>query len=134
MDGCRHALDPGWCYLCRIDGAGVEPHVAWGLEDWDPEQLDTWDRAIGPMTAVQAAYLQFLCTEFGLPFDGTLTQGEVALVVDSFGDEPMSEAQALTLEQLAARAGAPMPEGLTYGEARVQIRRLVALQGLRAAG
>jgi hypothetical protein len=134
MDACRHGSDAQWCYLCRIDEAGVDARVAWGLEDWETAELDAWEDAAGPMTAQQAAYLHFLCQEFGLPFDDTLTEGEVALVVDSFAREPMSDAQALTLQHLAGRAGVEVPTGLSYGEARGQIRRLVALQGLRAAG
>jgi hypothetical protein len=135
MDGCSHALDPTWCYLCRIDAAGVEPHVAWGLEDWDQPRLEAWEDANGPMTDQQAAYLRFLCDEFGVAFDAGLNEGEVALVVDSFVAEPMTDAQGLTLERLAERVGTGSEvEALSYGQARAEIRRLVALKGLRAAG
>jgi hypothetical protein len=34
---------------------------------------------------------------------------------------------------LCEKSGAPIASGLTYGEARGQIRKLVALRGLRSA-
>jgi Protein of unknown function (DUF3072) len=124
-------MDVGWCYLCRIDRSGVDPRAAWGLDVLDDED-DPLQRT-GPMQPSQEGFLRFLCQEFGEVFDDTLTEGEATLVVESFLDEPMSDAQGRTLAWLAEQAGATVDEDLTYGQARTQIRRLVALRGLRSA-
>jgi hypothetical protein len=132
MDTCEHAMDRGWCYLCHVEAADVDPRAAWGLDVWDAPETP-WERRVAPMTPGQAGYLRFLCREFGEPFDDTLTEGEASVVVESFLDEPMSDRQARTLMWLCEKSGAPIASGLTYGEARGQIRKLVALRGLRSA-
>ena len=132
MDPCQHGMDQTWCYLCRVDGSGADPRSAWGLDVWDASPLP-WERRIEPMTPTQKGYLRFLCREFGAEFDATLSEGETDVVIESFLDEPMNESQARTLEWLSAQAGKPFDAGLTYGEARGQIRKLVALRGLRSA-
>jgi hypothetical protein len=108
-------MDADWCYLCRIERSGVDPRAAWGLElqEWDGDPL----LRTGPMQPSQSSFLRFLCDEFAEGFDGTLTEGEAAVVVESFLDEPMSDAQARTLAWLAEHAGAPVDEALTYGQA-----------------
>jgi hypothetical protein len=130
MERCQHGMETAWCYRCRVETCGEEPRAAWGLDTVEHDD----DLALtGPMTADQAAELRFLCAEFGESFDPTLTEGEAATVVGTFLDEPMSASQAQTLAWLSERAGAEAPTDLTYGRARSQIRRLVALRGLRSA-
>jgi len=85
------------------------------------------------MSATRVRYLRFLCDEFDVPFDDTLTEGEAAVVTISFLEEPMTESQARTLAWFADHAIGAAGGSLTYGEARRQIRRLVALRGLRSA-
>jgi hypothetical protein len=132
METCAHAMDLRWCYLCHVEESLADPRAVWGLDVWDaPEQ--PWERRTEPMTASQAGYLRFLCEEFGDRFDATLTEGEASVVVDSFLDEPMSDRQARTLMWLCEKSGAPMGQGLSYGQARAQIRKLVAIRGLRSA-
>ena len=123
-------MDGAWCYRCRVESCGEDPRAAWGL---DTAEHDDDLSLIGPMTADQAAELRFLCAEFGEAFDPTLTEGEAAIVVGTFLDEPMSASQSATLAWLSERSGAEAPTGLTYGTARSAIRRLVALRGLRSA-
>jgi len=131
MERCAHGMERDWCYLCRIDASGADPRIAWGLDAWDDED-DPEDR-IGPMPPGRAAYLRFLCQEFGDTFDPTLNDGESSIVVESFLAEPMTDAQARTLVFLSQLVGAePEPE-LTYGRARSTIRRLVAQRGLKSA-
>ena len=130
MERCQHGMEPAWCYRCRVEGCGEDPRAAWGLET--AEHRD--DLALtGPMTPDQASELRFLCGEFGETFDATLTEGEAAVIVGTFLDEPMSQEQAATLTWLSERTGAEAPSELTYGQARSAIRRLVALRGLRSA-
>ena len=124
-------MDIGWCYLCRLERSGVDPRTAWGLDVLDDEG-DPLLRT-GPMQPRQEGFLRFLCHEFATAFDDTLSEGEATLVVESFLDEPMSDEQARTLAWLATQAGVTVDEDLTYGQARTQIRRLVALRGLRSA-
>src|SRR5262245_49237530 len=131
MGRCAHGMERDWCYLCRIDASGVDPRAAWGLDVWDDEG-EPEDR-IGPMASSRAAYLGFLCEEFGETFDPTLNDGESSIVLESLLAEPMTEPQARTLFFLSQLTGSE-PEGqLTYGEARSKIRRLVAHRGLRSA-
>ncbi len=102
----------------------------WGLETAE----HTGDLTLaGAMAPDQAAELRFLCQEFGEAFDATLTEGEAAVVIGTFLDEPMSESQASTLGWLTERTGGEPPGELSYGKARSAIRRLVALRGLRSA-
>ena len=35
MEPCNHGMDAEWCYLCRIERSGVDPHAAWGLDVTD---------------------------------------------------------------------------------------------------
>lgn len=123
-------MDPGWCYPCRLDASGVAPHAAWGLDTAEHEPDLRHD---GPMGPDQVAEVRFLCGEFGEPFDPKLTEGEAAVVVHSFLDEPMSESQARTLAWLSERAGIVMDADLNYGRARTTVRRLLAVRGLRSA-
>ena len=131
MERCGHGMEHPWCYLCRIESSGVDPRAAWGLDAWDDEG-DPKDR-IGPMTPARASYLRFLCEEFGETFDPSLTDGESAIVLDSFLSEPMTDAQARTLFFLGQLVGAEPETDLTYGVARSKIRRLVAHRGLKSA-
>ncbi|HEX9299042.1 MAG TPA: hypothetical protein VF968_02820 [Actinomycetota bacterium] len=85
------------------------------------------------MSIAQASYLRFLCEEFDEIFDPSLTDGESAIVVESFLDEPMTDSQARTLFFLSQVVGAEADTGLTYGQARSKIRSLVALRGLKSA-
>ena len=133
MDRCGHGMDAAWCYLCRIDASGVAPSLAWGLEDEDAPGVDDYENFTGPMSAERARYLRFLCDEFDVPFDDTLTEGESAVVTISFLEEPMTDPQSRTLAWFAGDAAATADARLTYGEARQKIRRLVALRGLRSA-
>ena len=130
MERCHHGMEAVRCYRCRVEGCGEEPRAAWGL---DTAEHDDDLSLTGPMTPDQAAELRFLCCEFGEGFDDTLTEGEAAVVVGTFLDEPMSDPQFATLAWLSERAGAEAPTDLTYGQARSAIRRLVALRGLRSA-
>ena len=131
MEGCVHSMEPAWCFLCRIERSGADPRTAWGLnareDDRDPE-----DRP-GPMTLGQASYLRFLCGEFEETFDPSLTDGQSAIVVASFLDEPMTDSQARTLFFLSQVVGTEADTGLTYGPARAKIRSLVAIRGLKSA-
>ena len=124
-------MDPAWCYLCRIDMSGADPRAAWGLDVWD--DLEPFETRTGPMTLGQASYLRFLCEEFSEGFDASLNEGEAVVVIESLLNEPMSHRQSQTLAWLSERAGSPFEDTLTYGQARTQIRRLVALRGLRSA-
>lgn len=132
MESCVHGMGPAWCYLCRVDGSGLDPRTAWGL-DLTGDEGSTWGSRVGRMAPMQAEYLQFLCEEFGEAFDSTLSEDEAAIVIDDVAHEPMSESQARTLAWLCERAGEETPNELTYGEARAQIRRLVAVRGVRSA-
>lgn len=132
MDVCGHAMDRGWCYLCHVEGSEADPRAIWGLDVWDGPE-GPWEQRTEPMTRSQASYLRFLCGEFGERFDDTLTEGEASVVVESFLGEPISDRQARTLMWLCEKSGAPMAKDLSYGQARSQIRKLVALRGLRSA-
>jgi hypothetical protein len=123
-------MDPVWCYPCRIDGSGVSARAGWGLDTAEHEP-DT--RHAGPMTSDQREELRFLCGEFEVSFDGGLTEGEAAIVVHSFLDEPMSISQRRTLGWLSERVGSTVDDDLSYGKARSAIRRFIALRGLRSA-
>jgi hypothetical protein len=131
MEGCVHGMEPGWCFLCRIERSGADPRTAWGLNARD-DVLDPDDRP-GPMSLAQASYLRFLCEEFEEIFDPSLTDGQSAIVVASFLDEPMTNAQARTLFFLSQAVGMDADTGLTYGQARSKIRGLVAIRGLKSA-
>jgi len=123
-------MDAEWCYLCRIERSGVDPHAAWGLDtDDDRDPL----LRTGLMLPGQERFLRFLCDEFAEGFDDTLNEGEAAIIVESFLDEPMSEVQARTLAWLSEHAGMPADDRLSYGQARTEIRRLVAIRGLKSA-
>jgi len=130
MERCGHGLEQAWCYLCRIEDSGVEPHVAWGLEDADAPGVDDYENYTEPMSPIRMRYLSFLCQEFGVPFDETLNEGEASVVTISFLEEPLTESQARTLGWFAGNRGGTADTGLTYAEARQKIRRLVALRGL----
>jgi len=130
--GCQHGMDPSWCYLCRIDGSGVDAHTAWGLDDGDAPTIDSFEAFTDPMSATQARYVAFLCGEFGVTFDPTLNEGEGAVIVISFLEEPMTASQTQTLGWLVEHGGGTVDAQLTYGEARARIRRLVALRGLKS--
>jgi hypothetical protein len=130
MERCQHGMDTAWCYQCRVEAAGEDARAVWGLETAEHE--DDLELS-GPMTPHQRAELRFLCAEFGEAFDGSLTEGEAAVVTGTFLDEPMSEPQRASLAWLSERAGAEAPDALTYGQARSVIRRLIALRGLRSA-
>ena len=131
MERCAHGMEPGWCYLCRIEASGVDPRAAWGLDVWDDEGEP--EERIGPMRPSRAAYLRFLCDEFGDTFDPTLNDGESSIVLESFLAEPMTDTQARTLYFLGQLTGSEPETGLTYGQARSKIRRLVAHRGLKSA-
>jgi hypothetical protein len=133
MDRCAHGMDAAWCYLCRIEASEVAPHVAWGLEDDDAPGVEDYEGYTGAMSAERSSYLRFLCDEFGVPFDDTLNEGEAAVVTISFLEEPMTEPQARTLAWFAGNAAGTSDQALSYGEARLKIRRLVALRGLKSA-
>ncbi len=62
------------------------------------------------MSIGQASYLRSLCEGSEETFDPSLTDGESAIVVESFLDEPMTDSQA-----------------------RTKIRSLVAIRGLKSA-
>lgn len=134
MEGrCQHGMEPSWCYLCHLETADVDSRVIWGLEDDEGPTLDDWETWTGPMPSDQERYLRFLCAEFGVPFDETLREGEAAVVIISFLEEPMLERQARTLTWLSEHAGVAVDERSDYAAARATIRRLVALRGLRSA-
>lgn len=130
MNPCGHGMDPAWCYPCRIEGSEVPASAGWGLDTVDHEPDARFD---GPPCRSQQQELRFLCAEFDAEFDGSLTEGETAIVIHSFLDESLSEQQERTLDWLCGRLGSPVESGLTYGKARSTIRRLVALRGLRSA-
>jgi hypothetical protein len=130
MSSCGHGMDPGWCYPCRIESSGVSARAAWGL---DTAEHAPDVRHGGPMAPDQAEELRFLCAEFDVTFDPSLTEGEAAIVVHSFLDEPPSDEQERSLGWLCERVGAQTEPGLTYGKARSSIRRFIALRGLRSA-
>jgi hypothetical protein len=77
------------------------------------------------MSIGQASYLR--------SFDPSLTDGESAIVVESFLDEPVADSQARTLFFLSQVVGIQADTGLTYGQARTKIRSLVAIRGLKSA-
>jgi len=85
------------------------------------------------MRLSQASYLRFLCEEFEETFDPSLTDGESAIVVESFLDEPMTDSQARTLFFLSQIVGTEADTGLTYGQARTKIRGMVAIRNLKSA-
>lgn len=130
MSPCNHGMDRSWCYPCRIENGGVSARAGWGL---DTAEHSPDARHGGPMASDQAEELRFLCAEFGADFDPTLTEGEAAIVIHSFLDEPLSEAQERSLGWLSERVGSELEPGLTYGKARSAIRRFIALRGLRSA-
>jgi hypothetical protein len=101
-------MEPAWCFLCRIERSGADPRTAWGLNAWE-DVRDPEDRR-GPMSIGQASYLRSLCEGFEETFDPSLADGESAIVVESFLDEPMTDSQA-----------------------RTKIRSLVAIRGLKSA-
>jgi hypothetical protein len=101
-------MEQAWCFLCRIERSGADPRTAWGLNAWEDER-DPQDRR-GPMSIGQASYLRSLCEGSEETFDPSLIDGEWAIVVDSFLDEPMTDSQA-----------------------RTKIRSLVAIRGLKSA-
>src|SRR5262245_27922049 len=127
MDTCAHGMDASWCYLCRIDGYGVEPQVLWGILD---DELADERRDTGPMVPELEGYLRFLCDELDLSFDPTFTQGEAARVIPSLLTDPANDGQGRTLAALGEDVGVEAP---TYGDARSKIRRLIALRGMRSA-
>ena len=133
MEPCAHGMEQAWCYLCRIESSGVDAPVAWGLEDDDAPGVDDYESFTDPMSATRVRYLRFLCDEFDVPFDDTLTEGEAAVVTISFLEEPMTESQTRTLAWFADHGNGTTDPSLTYGVARRTIRRLVALRGLRSA-
>jgi hypothetical protein len=133
MERCGHGMEPTWCYICRIEASGVDPQVAWGLEDGDGPGVDDYETYTEPMSASRVRYLRFLCEEFGVTFDDTRNEGEAAVVTISFLEEPMTRSQARTLGWFADHGSGTSDASLTYGEARQKIRRLVALRGLRSA-
>jgi len=131
MEGCVHGMEPAWCYVCRIERSGADPRTAWGFNAWEDDR-DPGDRS-GPMSLTQAGYLRFLCEEFEETFDPSLTDGQSAIIVASFLDEPMTDSQARTLFFLSQVVGTEPDTGLTYGQARTKIRSLIAIRGLKSA-
>jgi hypothetical protein len=128
MAACAHGMDAAWCYLCRVDNEGTDPHVLWGLAfDDDLELLET---SPDPMTPEMAGYLRFLCDELHMRYDDTFTHGEAAMVIQGLLTDPASDSQRRTLIALGADGTA---ETLSYGQARTTIRRMIALRGLRSA-
>ena len=120
-------MESEWCYLCGVDDFGVDPQILWGIALDD--HLSDLRSDPGPMTPDVGGYLRFLCKEMGLQFDPTFTQGQAAIVIDSFLLDPATANQRETLAHL----GAGEADDLAYGAARTKIRRLVALRGLRSA-
>lgn len=128
MAMCTHGMDAAWCYLCHVDGYGVDPQVLWGLAlDDDLEELA--DRP-GPMSEDLAGYLRFFCEEFNFGYDETFTQQEAATVIAGFLADVPTQRQRQTI---AALDGSANVEDMTYAEARTKIRRMIALRGLRSA-
>lgn len=121
-------MDAAWCYLCRVDSEGTDPHVLWGLAfDDDLELLET---SPDPMSSEMAGYLRFLCDELNMRYDETFTHGEAAMVIQGLLTDPATESQRRTL---IALGGDGTAETLSYGHARTTIRRMIALRGLRSA-
>jgi hypothetical protein len=120
-------MESTWCYLCRVEAVDVDPQILWGIAL--DEDLTDLQGERGPMTADVAAYLRFLCEEMSLHFDATFTQHEAALVIESFLLDPATAGQVRTLEHL----GVAVADELTYADARLKIRRQIALRGLRSA-
>lgn len=125
---CSHGMDAAWCYLCRVDGYGVDPQVLWGLA-LDDDLYELAQRA-GPMDDDLAGYLRFFCEEFRFGYDETFTQQEAATVIDGFLADAPTASQRQTI---AALDGGATVDDMTYAEARTKIRRMVALRGLRSA-
>jgi hypothetical protein len=124
-------MEATWCYLCRIDASGADSRTAWGLDTFDPVDVPEDDG--GRMTDAQAAHLRFLCQEFGVAFDPSLTREHAALEIANLVAGPMPESQSRTLAWLGERQGTPVDPTLTYGQARTAIRKLIALRGLKSA-
>jgi len=121
-------MDAAWCYLCRVDNEGTDPHVLWGLAfDDDLELLET---SPDPMTPEMAVYLRFLCEELTMRYDDTFTHGEAAMVIQGLLTDPATDAQRRTITALG---GDGATASLSYGEARTMVRRMIALRGLRSA-
>ena len=130
---CGHGGDRAWCYLCRVEDSGAAGHVAWGVDFVPLSEKPPWQLRRTEMSDSQAAYLEFLCKEFGLRFDPNMTDGQADLLIENFLDEPMAESQRKTLQWLGGQR--PEPQGgPTYGWARTEIRRLVAAKALRQPG
>src|SRR5262245_31831525 len=128
MAACAHGMDAAWCYLCRVDNEGTDPHVLWGLAlDDDLELLET---SAAPMSDDMAGYLRFLCEELHMRYDETFTHGEAALVIQGLLTDPATDSQRRTITGLGGDGTA---EPLSYGQARTNIRRMIALRGLRSA-
>jgi hypothetical protein len=128
MAACAHGMDAAWCYLCRVDNEGTDPHVLWGLAfDDDLELLETSTEA---MTPEMSGYLRFLCDELHMRYDETFTHGEAAMVIQGLLTDPATESQRQTLMALD---GDGSDDALSYGTARTNIRRMIALRGLRSA-
>lgn len=130
---CGHGGDRSWCYLCRVESSGVAGEVAWGVDFVPLSEKPSWQARRAEMSYSQAAYLQFLCREFGLRFDPKLSEGQADLLIENFLDEPMTDSQRKTINWLGGQR--PEPKGgPTYGWARTEIRRLVAAKALRYPG
>ena len=130
---CGHGGDRSWCYLCRVESSGAAGRVAWGIDHVPLSDKQPWQLRRSEMSDSQAAYLEFLCHEFGLRFDPKMTDGQADLLIENFLDEPMTESQTKTLHWLGGQR--PEPKGgPTYGWARTEIRRLVAAKALRQPG
>ncbi len=128
MAACAHGMDAAWCYLCRVDNEGTDPHVLWGLAfDDDLELLET---SPDPMTPEMAGYLRFLCEDLTMRYDDTFTHGEAAMVIQGLLTDPATDAQRRTITALG---GDGATASLSYGEARTMVRRMIALRGLRSA-
>jgi uncharacterized protein (DUF2336 family) len=122
-------MDTAWCYLCRVDHGGTDAQVLWGLAfDDDLELLET---STDPMSDEMSGYLRFLCDELRMRYDDTFTQGEAAMVIQGLLTDPTTMSQRQTIAALAGETTAD--ETLSYGQARMKIRRMVALRGLRSA-
>jgi len=121
-------MDAAWCYLCRVDNAGTDPHVLWGLA-FD-EDLELFETSSDAMSAEMAGYLGFLCDELHMRYDDTFTHGEAAMVIQGLLTDPASDSQRRTL---GALGGDGTADTLSYGQARTTIRRMIALRGLRSA-
>jgi hypothetical protein len=121
-------MDVAWCYLCRVDNEETDPHVLWGLAfDDDLELLET---STDTMTPEMSGYLRFLCDELHMRYDDTFTHGEAAMVIQGLLTDPATESQRLTLKALD---GDGADDTLSYGRACTNIRRMIALRGLRSA-